>query len=228
MSRGARRVTGRVAAVVTAIALLWLIPTLWFRPWEIDVFYARVFARYALAHPQLMTQLGLGDGSGLDFHSGKLDDWSPAGEAKDMRMVETELRTLRSYPRGRMSPERRLSADVLDWYLEDQALGDRRFPEHDYPIEQLGGFQVELPNFMLNSHPLDDGREAHRYLERVSRFGTAVDGVIERLHAREARGGVPAALGARALAHRDARLPCASGGRVAAGAELRREDQAHP
>jgi uncharacterized protein (DUF885 family) len=173
--------------LVALVALVWVVPTLWGRPWEIGVFYARVFVRYALQHPQFMSELGLGDGTAFDFHSGKLDDWSPAGERAEERLAAGELRVLRQYPRDRMSPEARLSADVLDWYLDDQVRQQQRFPEHDYPVEQMQGFQVDLPNFMVNLHPLDNAREARRFLERVSRFGVATDGVIERIRARERR-----------------------------------------
>ncbi|MFI5371668.1 MAG: DUF885 domain-containing protein, partial [Candidatus Eisenbacteria bacterium] len=191
MSRRLRRTLGRAAVVVAVAALVWLVPTLWFRPWQIDMFYARVFVGYLFRHPQLMSQLGLGDGTALDFHSGRLDDWSPAGERADEQQAARELRVLRGYARGRMSAETRLSADVLDWYLDDQVRQQERFPDHDYPLEQLQGFQIDLPNFMLNLHPLDNALEARRYLERVSRFGTAVDGTIERLKERETRGVYP-------------------------------------
>ena len=191
MRRGLRRPLAGLVVVLVAVALVGLVPTLWGRPWPIDVFYARVFVRYALQHPQLMSELGLGDGTALDFHSGRLDDWSPAGERADARLSAGELAVLRQYPRGRMSPDARLSADVLDWYLDDQVRLQQRFPEHDYPVEQMQGFQVDLPNFMINLHPLDDALEARRYLERVSRFGVAADGTIERIRARERRGVYP-------------------------------------
>jgi uncharacterized protein (DUF885 family) len=176
--------------LLLAAAAVFLVPTLWFKPWSIDHFYARVFIRYAMKHPMLLTQLGMLDGTPLDFHSDKLDDFSPAAMEDDAKFGDEQLRILRSYDRSRMNPSQRLSYQVLEWFLADQAEG-RRFMYHDYPVNQLFGAQSELPDFMLNTHPLKRAKDAEHYVRRVERFGVALDQVIEGLRIREKKGVVP-------------------------------------
>jgi uncharacterized protein (DUF885 family) len=79
----------------------------------------------------LLTQLGMLDGTPLDFHSDKLDDFSPAASEADARFGDEQLKILRSYGRSHMTREQLLSYQVLEWFLADQA-GGRRFMYHDY------------------------------------------------------------------------------------------------
>jgi uncharacterized protein (DUF885 family) len=171
-------------------AVVFLVPTIWFKPWSIDHFYARVFIRYAATHPMLLTQLGMLDGTPLDFHSGKLDDFSLKAMEKDARFVEQQLAILRSYDRSRMTQAQSLSYQVLEWFLADQVEG-HRFRFHDYPVNQMGGVQSGLPDFMMNQHPLKRPQDAEHYIERVERFGVAIDQVLEGLRAREEKGVFP-------------------------------------
>src|SRR6266850_4387852 len=111
-----RFLLGAVAVLVIAAAV-YLVPTIWFKPWSIDHFYARVFIRYAARHPELLTQLGMLDGTPLDFHSDKLDNYSVAFQEEDARFAEHQLAILRSYDSARMNPSQRLSYQVLEWFL---------------------------------------------------------------------------------------------------------------
>jgi uncharacterized protein (DUF885 family) len=177
-------------ALLVVAGAVFLVPTIWFKPWSIDHFYGRVFIRYAMTHPMLLTQLGMLDGTPLDFHSDKLDDFSPAASEADARFGDEQLKILRSYDRSRMTREQLLSYQVLEWFLADQAEG-RRFMYHDYPVNQLFGAQSQLPDFMINTHPLKRPQDAENYVKRVERFGVALDQVIEQLRLREQKGVIP-------------------------------------
>ncbi len=185
-----KKVLSRVLIVLTLAAAVFLIPTIWFKPWSIDHFYARVFIRFALRHPELLTSIGVLDGTPLDGYNGKLDDYSLAGQAEDQRFVERQLALLRSYDRSRMTPAQLLSCQVLEWFLADQVEG-RPFQFHDYPVNQLFGVQNGLPDFMINQHPLKRPRDADYYLARVAQFPRAIDQTIEGLRERERRKVVP-------------------------------------
>ena len=184
-----RFLLGSLAVIVIALGVF-LIPTLWFKPWSIDHFYARVFIRYALRHPMLLTQLGMLDGTPLDFHSGKLDDFSVAFQLEDAKFGRTQLEVLRGYDRSRMNASQKLSYQVLEWFLADQVEGER-FMFSDYPVNQLFGVQSSLPDFMINTHPLKRPKDAETYVQRVGGFGRAIDQVIEGLQLREKQGVIP-------------------------------------
>ncbi len=185
-----KRITFFIVGVLIAAAAVFIVPTLWFQPWSVNHFYARVFLTYALRHPMLLTQMGVLNGVPIGSWRDQLDDFSPAGEAADVKMARDNLNRLLRYDRTKMSPEARLSADVLEWFLRDTVEGDR-FRELSYPLNQMYGFQEQLPDFMLNLQPLHSARDARSYVRRVAAFAPAVDQTLERVKIREARGVMP-------------------------------------
>ena len=63
-------------AILLAAAAAFVIPTVWFKPWSIDHFYARTFLAFALRHPMMLSSLRVLEPMGLDFHSNDLDEAS--------------------------------------------------------------------------------------------------------------------------------------------------------
>ncbi len=180
----------RTLAVLAIAAAVFVVPTVWLKPWSIDHYYARVFIRYALRHPELLSQLGILDGTPFDGYASRLDDRSPDFERRESRQVADELRTLHSYDRAGMSESARLSADVLEWFLDDQ-VRESAFQFYDYPVNQLFGVQSGLPEFMMSVHALRRPRDAEHYVARLSRFGEAMDQTIQGLELRRGMGIVP-------------------------------------
>jgi uncharacterized protein (DUF885 family) len=187
MKRWKKGVLGVLAVVILALAIF-LIPTLWGKPWSIDHFYARVFIEYALDHPQMLSSLRILEPMGLEFHNYDLEDYSDEGIRRDMEMAEESLAMLRRYDREALDDK--LSYDVLEWFLVDAVEGNR-WAFHGYPVNQQFGFQSNLPNFMINTHRIDDEDGARQYLARLSKFGIAFDQVIASLETREEMGIFP-------------------------------------
>ena len=184
-----RFLLGTVVMLVVAAAVF-LVPTIWFKPWTVDLFYARVFVRYAVNHPEMLTQLGMLDHTPLDFYSGKLDDYSVAFQEKEARWADRQLAILKSYDPAKMKPSQRISYEVMDWFLSNQTEGNR-FMFHDYPVNQLFGVQSGLPDFMITQHPLKRPQDAVTYIQRVHAFGTVLDQVIEGMRLREQKKIIP-------------------------------------
>jgi uncharacterized protein (DUF885 family) len=169
---------------------LWTYSLLWGRPWSLNQFYLRTMLDTLRPNPQLFTQLGFIDGTLLDFHSGKLTDASPRyTEAMDV-IARNDLDMLRTYPRKSQSPDQQLSTAVLEWFLEDAVrLGAFRY--HDYPVSQLDGPHIDLPDFMVTVHKLENQKTARRYVERLRATGWKFDGLMESLRIREQKGVLP-------------------------------------
>jgi uncharacterized protein (DUF885 family) len=171
-------------------AAIFLVPTLWLKPWFINHFYTRFFAQYVLRRPMLLSSLRLLEPMGFHFHNDNLDDFSVKFSQKEARWLDRQLKILHSYNREDMDPKGRLSYDILVWYVADVQEGNH-FMYHDYPVNQLEGIQSSLTDFMVNTHRVDDLRGARQYVTRVSRFGKAFDQVLEGLELREKMGIVP-------------------------------------
>ena len=184
-----RFLIGLFSLLIVASAVF-VVPTVWFQPWSINHFYARVFITYALRHPELITQLGVLNGVPFGNWRDRLDDYSPAGEDADLKLAEDNLARLHRYDRRKMKPDDQLSYDVMDWFLTD-AVKTARFRAYSYPLNQMFGFQSELPDFMLNLQPLKTPRDAESYVRRVAAFGPAVTQTVQRVELREKKGILP-------------------------------------
>jgi uncharacterized protein (DUF885 family) len=189
VNRGLRLVS--IAFVGLAVALVvFAVPTIWFKPWFIEHFYARVFIEFALDRPMLLSQLRILEPYGLEFHSDDLDDFSVEFTRETAQKVERNLRILRSYDRDIQSEEQVFSTSILDWFLSIQREGEP-FLFHDYPLNQLSGVQSLVPDFMLTTHQVRNLRDARNYGARLSRIGVALDQTIEGVRFRAERGVVP-------------------------------------
>ncbi len=189
------RIPAKRAVAILLLALLctlglWTYSLLWGRPWTLDQFYLRTMLDTLRPNPQLFTQLGFIDGTVLDFHSGKLTDSSPRYTEKMDAIARQDLDMLRTYPRKSQTTDQQLSTSVLEWFLEDAVrLGTFRY--HDYPVSQLDGPHIDLPDFMVTVHKLENQKTARRYVERLRATGWKFDGLIESLRIREQKGILP-------------------------------------
>jgi uncharacterized protein (DUF885 family) len=185
-----RRVALALAAAGLLAAAAFAVPTIWFKPWFIEHLYARVFIRFALEEPMLLSTLRVIEPWGLRFHEDELGDFSNDFQRRRLEWVRRELEILRSYDRERQTPSQRLSTDVLAWFLEDQVRGEP-FLFYGHPFNQFQGVQDSLPDFMINVHPLHDATAARDYVARLRAFGPALDQVIAGVRERNAAGVVP-------------------------------------
>ncbi len=188
--RRALRITAFAAAVLLLGLGVFLVPTIWGKPWSIEHFYTRVFLETLLRHPMLLSQLRVLETYGIRSHNQRLDDFSVAFAEQEAEFARENLRVLRSYTPDSQTPSQRFSSQVLDWFLQINVDGEP-YLLYDYPLNQLDGVQVTLPDFMLNVHPLYDARDAEDYVARLARFGTAIDQVIASVKTRAERGLVP-------------------------------------
>lgn len=186
-----KRIVLSLLGLVLLAAAVFVAPILWGKPWTPDQFYARVFLTYALRHPMLLTQMGMLENTPLRWYADEMDDFSVADTRREAHFVEDNLKTLRSYDRGRMKPAERLSADVLEWFLADAAAGSREFMFHDYPVNQLFGVQNTVPAFLMGTQPLKRERDARAYVSRVGHLPRVLDQAIEQLSVRESLGVMP-------------------------------------
>ena len=177
-------------AIALALIAWFVIALIWGKPWSVKLLYLRTFLRFALTGPELLTMVGILEKFGIHAHNAKLSDESIAHETKILEFIKRDLAILRSYKRERQSPATRLSSDIMEWFLDAEARGER-FRFHDYPVNQMFGVQSQLPNFMMTLHPVISRREGRNYIKRLNRFGVKFDQVLEGLRAREERGILP-------------------------------------
>lgn len=161
----------------------------YFKPVSIDLFYGKVFAKFALRSPEMLSYMRILP-SWMDFYSDDLADASLAEEEVGAQMVKDNLATLRRYDRARLDREGQLSYDVLENYLAVRVAGDA-YRGYDFPVNQMQGIQSGLPSFMTDAHQVNDAGDAENYIARLNKFPRKFAQVIEALDHYEAQGIVP-------------------------------------
>ena len=159
-----------LALALACVALL-AVNLLWFKPFSIGLFYEREFLRFGFDNPELMSQLGLLDGTPFDFYNDELTDASLEQLEKTLAQARDTLATLRRYDRDAVTGQDRLSYDVFEWFLADQVAGER-FKLHDYAIMQNRGAYLDIVDFMSRVHRIADAGGARDYLSRLAAVGT--------------------------------------------------------
>ena len=190
MFRKILKFAGAVLGLAIIAGTVFTLNLVWFRPWSLNLFYERVFIRFALERPELLTSIGIAEQFGYRRHNAHLDDESVAHVLKEQARLRQELADLRAYDVARQTPSQQLSTRILAWFLENQIEG-QRFAFHDYPVNQFEGLQSGTPDFMVNLHRIPDRRGAEDYLARLGEWGRKFDQVIAGLRYRAERGVVP-------------------------------------
>ncbi len=170
---------------------IFILPTLWFRPWSINHFYLRSLVEQLIDEPQTLSELRLLEPLGLDFHSDDLHDYSLAGQTRTSALIKRQRDMLHGYRRNDLDATEQESYDVMAWFLDDVQRGLVQFPQHDYAINQLSSVHVTLPDFMINTHQVNNARDARNFVERVRKFDAAFTQVIAFAHEQAAKNIVP-------------------------------------
>jgi len=182
------------------VGLIGLVYSLiWGTPPTINLAVERYALKLALADPELLTQIGLLDNTLLDFHSGRLTDISPRGEAQRRHLDRETLALIRRYDPDRLPGQKRITYRMMCWLLE-QNLRGHRFDYHwasspvfmgPYPVNHVCGVQIDLIQFLSTYHKISGRRSLRRYVRRLAAVGWKFSGLKASLNARAAAGVIP-------------------------------------
>ena len=176
---------GLVVAAAALAAHTW-----YAKPLSIDWFYTRVFLRFALDNPELLTQMRLLEPFGIHGHNAKLADGSIAHQDEQFARLEDDYATLHRYDANRYTGQERLSYEIFDYFVGTAVRG-KPWRFHDYPVNQLFGIQSELPNLMTQVQQVNDATDAEDYIARLGEFPRRLDQVIDAVGFRESKGILP-------------------------------------
>ncbi len=171
-----------ILLAMLAIALI-IMHTLMFKPLKANWFYERIFMEYGVDDPQMLSSMRMLP-SWMDWYSDDLTDLSLAHEKKMQAKLKQDLATLQTYDRSDMNEADALNYDMLKYFLDIQAEGEK-FAHHNYPLNQLFGIQNEFPTFMATQHPVESVKDAENYLARLNKAPLMVEQVMEGVLLRE-------------------------------------------
>ena len=141
------------------------------RPLSIDHYLAKELIIGVLDSPEYMTYLGIFDGYGkiLGHNKSLSIDSLEETELDYMDNLET-LATLKRYDFNDLSDVQKITHKIAIFDTENDIKEFEEFRYHSYPFNQISGNHLGLVEFMTDTHPIRNVREAKDYIERVKLF----------------------------------------------------------
>lgn len=181
---------GISVGLLVTLGVLFAVNLIWFKPLFINHFFARVFLVFALESPELLTSTRLLKPVGLSFYHDDLNDQSDAAGLARLENLRGNYETLLRYDDASLSGQTLLSKKILAAFLEPQvALAE--FRHHNYPINQLFGYQNGWPSFMTDQHWVENVADAEAYVARLDKVPVAFAQLTEGVDIRAAEGITP-------------------------------------
>jgi len=142
----------------------------WGKPVGVNNYINKASLKMVTDSPEMLTYMGMIDNTPLDFHSGKLADYTKAQDDLSLQKLKAAQEGLAKYGPDGLEGQELLSWKITHWFFED-LLNDAKFEYSGYPISQLSGPTVNLPQFLTDTHAIVSPKSIERYLSRVEEFG---------------------------------------------------------
>ena len=185
LKRGAIGLLGTVL-VVGAGASMWF----WFTPVGVNNYVNKVTLQLAIDSPELLTYLGAIDNTPLDFHSGKLADYTKKEEERSIAKLRNAREGLDDYGPDGLSGQELLTWKIAAWFFDDQ-LRQAELRYSGYRVNQISGVTVNMPQFLTDTHVIKNEKSVRRYLSRLAEFGRVLRETHERVTDDRANGVIP-------------------------------------
>lgn len=116
------------------------------------------------------------------------DDLSPAAEAARMERVRADMRAARSgFDYSKLDARGKLQFRVF-LYEDDLLLQRYRWRDHFYPMNQIVGLHLDVPDILMHQNTIESRADADAYIRRIEGVTTLFDQFIGRMQERAAKG----------------------------------------
>lgn len=181
---------GLTLAVVLVLGGAFTAHSWYFKPVNINIFFARAFLQVALESPEMLSSIHVLEQFGINGHNSELDDESMASGDRLFSHLDESREILLSYQDQDLSEgdamSKRIALNLMDMLAEA-----KKYRFHNYPVNQLFGVQNGFPSFMESTHQVHSIRDAEDYVSRMSQVGRKFDQVLDGLRHREGLGILP-------------------------------------
>jgi len=185
LKRGAIGLLGTLLVAVAG-ASMWF----WFTPVGVNNYVNKVTLQLAMDSPELLTYLGAIDNTPLDFHSGKLADYTKEEEERSIAKLRNAREGLDDYGPDGLSGQELLTWKIAAWFFDDQ-LRQAELRYSGYRVNQISGVTVNMPQFLTDTHVIKNEKSVRRYLSRLAEFGRVLRETHERVTDDRANGVIP-------------------------------------
>ena len=154
-----------------AIISLYMINLFAMKPYSMDHYLAKELTMSLLDSPEFMTYVGIFDKYNAFLkHNQKLSIRTLDDGDADYQDSLDHLSMLQSYDPSKLSDIQKVTQKIAIFDTENNINEFKNFRYHSYPFNQIGGNHLGLVEFMTDTHPIRDFREASDYIKRVEKF----------------------------------------------------------
>lgn len=155
-----------------------------------DRFCDTFSSEWIRADPQAATALQYFTGAEQDTLDRHLTPITKEARAARIAVARRCLVALKQFDRTSLDATQRISAATLEWQLDDVMHGEP-FLDYTFIFQQYSGLQVQLVNFLSQTHPIRNRRDLENYLARLELVAGQMDEGVAQARERAARGILP-------------------------------------
>jgi uncharacterized protein (DUF885 family) len=144
-------------------------------------------ATWVRADPNEATTTQYFDGDEQDELDRQLTPITKEFRHARVELARRGLDELAKYDRAELSQPQRVSAAMLAWQLDTIIRGEE-FEDFHLVFQQFSGLQVELVNFLTQTHPIRNRRDIQNYIVRLGLVAGQIDEGIAQAKERATRG----------------------------------------
>jgi len=159
-----------------AIISLYMINLFAMKPYSIDHYLAKELTMGLLDSPEFMTYIGIFDKyNAVLKHNQKLSIRTLEDGDEDYQDSLAHLSMLKSYDSSKLTDIQKVTQKIAIFDTENNINEFENFRYHSYPFNQIGGNHLGLVEFMTDTHPVRNLREASDYIKRVEKFDESLN-----------------------------------------------------
>ena len=153
------------------VSSLYMVNLFIMRPYSIDHFLAKELVMDMVDSPEMMTYLGIFDNYNVILkHNQKLSVSSLEDADQDHADRIKRLKILNKYDSKKLSEIQKITKKIAIFDVENDIHEFENFRFHSHPFNQISGGHLNIVEFMTDTHPVRNYREASDYIKRVEKF----------------------------------------------------------
>ena len=165
-----------------AIASLYLVNLFLMKPYSIDHYLAKELTLSLLDAPEFMTYIGVFDPfNSVLKHNQKLSIDTLENAENDFQKTLQHLEMIKKYNSENLTEVQKVTQKIAIFDTENSIDRFQNFRFHSYPFNQISGNHLNLVEFMTDTHPIRNYREATDYIKRVKLFDESLNSDLQWL-----------------------------------------------
>ena len=159
---------GYIVVSGLAVISLYLVNLFLMKPYSIDHYLAKELMMGLLESPEYMTYIGIFDPyNAILKHNQMLSINTLADGEEDYQDSLKHLSILKKYDSETLTEVQKVTQKIAIFDTENSIDRFENFRFHSYPFNQISGNHLNLVEFMTDTHPVRNYREASDYIKRV-------------------------------------------------------------